>query len=168
MNINSKGSVGKPGDKVLWDVDQEPEHTVSVLLYRWSRTRTDKARHELVAEAEAEVARCRYPEPVERPTESEEDRQERILTASEGWEPEFVERSPLGVTAREIKKLRKAHGLDVQTGRRLDRMTPQERRKRVAVLVGEGVTSPAEIARRLGEPNHWSALRDLRKLENAA
>ena len=66
---------------------------------------------------ETEVARVRYPEPQERPAETELERRARILKDTEGWEPDDVARSRHGVTAREIRRWRKQVGRDTETGR---------------------------------------------------
>lgn len=158
---------GKPGDRILYDLGEPlTEQTIRVFERRWQTAITIEHRTAVVDDMEAEVARVRYPEPQERPAETELERRARILKDTEGWEPEDVARSRHGVTAREIMRWRKSNGTDPQTGRAVARADRSQRFQQVQALVAEGVTSPAEIARRLGEPNKWGVLRDLRKLKD--
>lgn len=158
---------GKPGDRILYDLGEPlTEQTIRVFERRWQTAITIEHRTAVVDDMEAEVARVRYPEPQERPAETELERRARILKDTEGWEPDDVARSRHGVTAREIMRWRKSNGTDPQTGRAVARADRSQRFQQVQALVAEGVTSPAEIARRLGEPNKWGVLRDLRKLKD--
>ena len=160
---------GKPGDRILYDLGEPlTEQTIRVFERRWQTAITIEHRTAVVDDMETEVARVRYPEPQERPAETELERRARILKDTEGWEPDDVARSRHGVTAREIMRWRKQDGTDPQTGRAAARPDRSQRFQQVRVLVAEGVTSPAEIARRLGEPNKWGVLRDLRKLKDEA
>lgn len=170
QNPDAKGG-GKPGDRILFDFradgrDELSEQSVRVFERRWAAAVTDEHRLAVVEDMEAEVARLRYPEPQERPAETELERRARILKDTEGWSPDDVARSRHGVTAREIMRWRKQDGTDPQTGRTHARPDRFQRFQQVQVLVAEGITSPAEIARRLGEPNKWGVLRDLRKLKD--
>lgn len=160
---------GKPGDRILYDLGEPlTEQTIRVFERRWATAVTVEHRTAVVDDMETEVARVRYPEPQERPAETELERRARILKDTEGWSPEDVARSRHGVTAREIMRWRKSNGTDPQTGRAVARADRSQRFQQVQALVAEGVTSPAEIARRLGEPNKWGVLRDLRKLKDEA
>lgn len=160
---------GKPGDRILYDLGEPlTEQTIRVFERRWATAVTVEHRTAVVDDMETEVARVRYPEPQERPAETELERRARILKDTEGWEPDDVARSRHGVTAREIMRWRKSNGTDPQTGRAVARADRSQRFQQVKALVAEGVTSPAEIARRLGEPNKWGVLRDLRKLKDEA
>ncbi len=160
---------GKPGDRILYDLGEPlTEQTIRVFERRWATAVTVEHRTAVVDDMETEVARVRYPEPQERPAETELERRARILKDTEGWEPDDVARSRHGVTAREIMRWRKSNGTDPQTGRAVARADRSQRFQQVQALVAEGVTSPAEIARRLGEPNKWGVLRDLRKLKDEA
>lgn len=160
---------GKPGDRILYDLGEPlTEQTIRVFERRWATAVTVEHRTAVVDDMETEVARVRYPEPQERPAETELERRARILKDTEGWEPDDVARSRHGVTAREIMRWRKSNGTDPQTGRAVARTDRSQRFQQVQALVAEGVTSPAEIARRLGEPNKWGVLRDLRKLKDEA
>ena len=158
---------GKPGDRILYDLGEPlTEQTIRVFERRWATAVTVEHQTAVVDDMETEVARVRYPEPQERPAETELERRARILKDTEGWEPDDVARSRHGVTAREIMRWRKSNGTDPQTGRAVARADRSQRFQQVQALVAEGVTSPAEIARRLGEPNKWGVLRDLRKLKD--
>ncbi len=172
INLDPTHGTGKPGHKILTDPHDEKapplEQTILVLQRRWQSCTLDAHRLEVVTDAEAEVARIRYPDPVDRQSETELERRARILKDTEGWEPDDVARSRHGVTAREIMRWRKSNGTDPQTGRAVARADRSQRFQQVQALVAEGVTSPAEIARRLGEPNKWGVLRDLRKLKDEA
>ncbi len=160
---------GKPGDRILYDLGEPlTEQTIRVFERRWATAVTVEHQTAVVDDMETEVARVRYPEPQERPAETELERRARILKDTEGWEPDDVARSRHGVTAREIMRWRKSNGTDPQTGRAVARADRSQRFQQVQALVAEGVTSPAEIARRLGEPNKWGVLRDLRKLKDEA
>lgn len=160
---------GKPGDRILYDLGEPlTEQTIRVFERRWATAVTVEHQTAVVDDMETEVARVRYPEPQERPAETELERRARILKDTEGWEPDDVARSRHGVTAREIMRWRKSNGTDPQTGRAVTRADSSQRFQQVQALVAEGVTSPAEIARRLGEPNKWGVLRDLRKLKDEA
>lgn len=160
---------GKPGDRILYDLGEPlTEQTIRVFERRWATAVTVEHQTAVVDDMETEVARVRYPEPQERPAETELERRARILKDTEGWEPDDVARSRHGVTAREIMRWRKSNGTDPQTGRAVARADRSQRFQQVKALVAEGVTSPAEIARRLGEPNKWGVLRDLRKLKDEA
>lgn len=160
---------GKPGDRILYDLGEPlTEQTIRVFERRWATAVTVEHRTAVVDDMETEVARVRYPEPQERPAETVLERRARILKDTEGWSPEDVARSRHGVTAREIMRWRKSNGTDPQTGRAVARADRSQRFQQVQALVAEGVTSPAEIARRLGEPNKWGVLRDLRKLKDEA
>lgn len=166
--IAPSSSAGKPGAIILADPNELSEHTVRIYERRWAKARTDEHRHAVVSDMEQDVAKVRYPDPIERPSETEDERRDRILKDTEGFEPEMVGRSGLGVTSRDIVKWRRLAGLDTQTGRPLSRLSSAQRLERVRQLVAQGVESPGELARRLGEPNKWGILRDLRKLKDEA
>ena len=158
---------GKPGDRILYDLGEPlTEQTIRVFERRWATAVTVEHQTAVVDDMETEVARVRYPEPQERPAETELERRARILKDTEGWEPDDVARSRHGVTAREIMRWRKLAGLDRDTGRPRARLNAADRLKEVRELVAQGVESPTEIMHRLGEPHKQGVLRDLRKLKD--
>ena len=168
INLDPTHGTGKPGHKILTDPHDESapplEQTIVVFERRWSACTLDGHRLEVVTDAEAEVARIRYPDPVERQSETDDERRARILKETEGFTPDEVALSRHGVTAREIRKWRKTARLDQETGRPLARLDKHRRVQEVARLLDEGVRSPAEIARRLGEPNSWAVIRDIKQI----
>ena len=109
---------GKPVDRILYDLGEPlTEQTIRVFERRWATAVTVEHQTAVVDDMETEVARVRYPEPQERPAETELERRARILKDTEGWEPDDVARSRHGVTAREIRRWRKQVGRDTETGR---------------------------------------------------
>ena len=121
INLDPTHGTGKPGHKILTDPHDEKapplEQTILVLQRRWQSCTLDAHRLEVVTDAEAEVARIRYPDPVDRQSETDDERKTRILTETEGFAPDEVALSRHGVTAREIRKWRKQVGRDTETGR---------------------------------------------------
>lgn len=167
MNPGSGAGSGKPGHVVLWSGSGMELPDVRVWVVRWERCRTPATRLAVCVDLERAVRELREPPARERASESDGERKARVLADTKGWSPEDVARSRHGVTAREIRRWRKAANLDTETGEPSGaRLSPVQRRREVAILYASGVESPTEIARRIGEPNHWNVMRDLRWLRN--
>lgn len=168
MNYQGSSGTHETGHVVLWSGTQTDIPDVHLWVRRWNQCRTVAHRLEVLAAAEKELRELRQPMRNRPAGETDEQRTARLLKETAGWTPEDVAQAiSLGVSRNQIIRMRRNHGLNPDNGRPpAGRLPLKERRSRVAALVDQGCTSATEIARRLGEPNHWNILRDLRTLQH--
>lgn len=141
---NKSGAGGKPGHRVLADIDSHTQSAVDVFARRWQHAQSDPARDEVIRDAWAHVKHERgHGRPPVQRVESREDIDKRILNAR-GWSPEDIAGSAqyLHTSASRVRKLRRAEGQDPETGR------PDERAIRAKELAAANV-SQREIARQV-------------------
>lgn len=166
MNYQGSGG-GEHGHRILWAGGNTNTDT-QTWIARWNGCETTQHQTRVLHDLEQELRNLREPV-IRRPQgETDEQRTARILKDTRSWSPDDVAKAvSLGVSKSQIVKMRKAHGLHPETGMPLTgRLAAKDRRRKVAELHNQGVTSPSEIARKLGEPNHWNILRDLRTLQH--
>lgn len=116
---NKSGATGKPGHRVLADLNSNTRSAVDVFADRWHHARTDPAREQVIADAWTHVKHERgHGRPSVRAVESRDDIDRRIVRAR-GWSPEEIANSSeyLHTSASRVRKLRRDAGQDPETGR---------------------------------------------------
>lgn len=141
--------------------DHNPPH----VYYReqWNKADGDRRRRDLLDRAKCDLRAIRKAPPP-RPEETEEKRIERLLKDGDGWTAEETALA-FRMTPSAVRKIRLGHGRDPERGlddpmKPMKDGTPEERRRRAKVLMGEHRLSLRNAALVMGV-SHTQVRRDL-------
>jgi len=143
------------------DLRTDPPHVY--WRRRWNEADSDSRRRELLQRAQEELRAIRKAPPP-RPEETEAKRVERLLKDGEGWTAEETALA-FRMTPSAVRKIRLGHGRDPERGldepmKPMKDGTPEERRRRARILMGEHRLSLRNAALVMGV-SHETVRRDL-------